>query len=70
MTYGSHPLDYSHDSDFSDVIELSEDDIAARKIEYTRKRSVRALRKQARKRRGSSQPSCGIAARRNRQYNW
>lgn len=65
MNYENTSIDYALRNGFLDVAEECDTDTKARKIDYSRKRSAKALRKRGKKAPG---PGCGIGARRNRQY--
>lgn len=66
MTYASRNIDYALRVGLTDAVE--KDDYSEAKPQYSRKRSAQALRRRSSKRRAST-PGCGIAGRRNRQYN-
>lgn len=66
MTYAARNIDYALRVGLVDAVE--NDAYAEEKPQYSRKRSVKALRKRSGKRRAST-PGCGISGRRNRQYN-
>ncbi len=69
MNYGSQTIDYALRNGMINEIADSDEYAGGSQPEYTRKRSVKALRKRTR-RRTATTPSCGMGARCNRRFAW